>query len=81
MRATGVISVAKPRVRFPLLAAEARLGRAGQKVLKLPLSTAARARLAEILKGSKQVQATVTLRALDTDRNRSIATAKVALRR
>jgi FG-GAP repeat len=81
MRATGAISVAKPRVRLPLLAAEARLSRAGQKVLKLALSTPARARLAEVLKGSRQVQATVTLRALDVDRNTSIATAKVVVRR
>ncbi len=81
MRATGAISVAKPRVRLPLLAAEARLSRPGQKVLKLALSTAARTRLAEVLQGSGQVQATVTLRALDADRNTSIATAKVAVRR
>ena len=81
MRATGAISVAKPRVRLPLLAAEARLSRAGQKVLKLALSSAARTRLAEVLQDSGQVQATLTLSALDADRNRSIATAKVIVRR
>ena len=80
LRASGAISVSKPRIRVPLLAAEARLARAGQRVLKLALSSAAQARLAAVLEGA-QVQATLTLLALDADGNRSTATAKVAVRR
>ncbi len=62
-------------------AAEARLNRPGQRALKLGLSSAAQARLADLLEGKSPVRASVTLRVVDADGNRSTATANVVVRR
>jgi hypothetical protein len=81
LRATGVITVAKPRASLTLRAAETRLSRAGQRTLRLGLPSAARSRLADLLAGKGQATAALTLSALDADGNRSVATTKVIVRR
>lgn len=81
LAATGAVTIPHTAYVFALTRANAILTAAGSTTLKLHLSSAGQTRFRRLLKPGQQAQATITVRATDTQGHTSTATRTITIRR